>query len=295
MRFGRILSACLASVFLLAGFSQTYAQEAVSNRPPGIKAFLSGTTYYLNGMWTRIHNEEKFEPVVVEDLQEADITMAMLFDPVNIAMKVESGDRAIREWQVWSTWTVTGNRVSGFSRTQNKTEKREKTMPMYYDNQGYVYSYVKKQGYVKVLFSRFMKKMSSAGTGMPSSQFIFGTVKHNFPDWFGKEISSTGKLTYNGIDISPRAFPILEWAFAYKPQYFEGKNGFGKETVKCAKDPGCTKFTKKAGDGAGSYVLFDSKGRLAEIHTPENGYAVYTYDEKITVELPDAIDMTKFF
>ena len=158
-------------------------------------------------------------------------------------------------------------------------DPKEKQKPMYFDNAGYVYTSNKKQGYVKVPFEK-LKKMMNFRT------FVSGGVLPpiDFPD---------GSITYYGMDVSPKKFPILEWAFVYKTVHFEGNADFNKETLDCRGEGNCLKYTLINGTDAGSYVLFDSKGRLAEIFSINSGNAVYTYQDN-PVQLPNAREMPFF-
>ncbi len=155
-------------------------------------------------------------------------------------------------------------------------DPKEKQMPMYFDNAGYVYTASKKKTYVKVPFEK-LKKLMKFRT------FVSGGVLPpiDFPD---------GSITYYGMDVSPKRFPILEWAFVYKTSHFEGNPDFNKETLVCRGEANCVKYILKAGKDAGSYVLFDAEGRLAEIFSINSGNAVYTYEDN-TVELPAAREM----
>lgn len=158
-------------------------------------------------------------------------------------------------------------------------DQKEKQDPMYFDNDGYVYTSAKKQGYFKVPFEKLKKMMAMPGV-IPEG--LLPPIK--IPD---------GSIKYYGMDVSPKKFPILEWAFVYKPEHFEGNTDFKKEVLDCRGQGNCVKYTLLGGKDAGSYVLFDSKHRLAEIYTANSGNAVYTYEDH-SVELPDAREMPFF-
>lgn len=155
-------------------------------------------------------------------------------------------------------------------------DEKGKQSPIYFDNAGYVYTAGKKNQYVKVPFEK-MKKM------MAFPSVVSGGVLPplDFPD---------GSVKYYGMDVSPKKFPILEWAFVYQRKHFEGNTDFTKETITCRGENNCTKYIMKDGKDAGSFVLFDSKNRLAEIFSINSGNAVYTYED-VTVKLPNATEM----
>ncbi|MEZ4781317.1 MAG: DUF11 domain-containing protein [Flavobacteriaceae bacterium] len=161
--------------------------------------------------------------------------------------------------------------------------------PVYWDKDGYIYSGEKGQ-YYKIPFNQIksmgknMMKMFTAGSkGMP------GAV---LPKVNGKDVDldfPSEPITYNGfkVHIYPNKYPILEWAFVYKPEIFKGADDVTEEIVACRGSSGCTKFTLTAGKLKGSTVLFDNKNRLAKITNPNGASAVYTY-EPTTVKLPKA-------
>ena len=155
-------------------------------------------------------------------------------------------------------------------------DKKKKQPELFFDREGYVYSASKKKDYVKIPFEK-LKKLRMfptvvSGGILPPLDFPDGTVK------------------YYGMDLSPRRFPILEWAFVYKTEHFEGRPELRKEILSCRGTEGCIKYTLTEGAEAGSYVLFDHEQRLAEIFTVNSGKAVYTY-EPTRVTLPEAKEM----
>jgi uncharacterized repeat protein (TIGR01451 family) len=154
-------------------------------------------------------------------------------------------------------------------------DPKEKQKPMYFDEKGYVYT-ASNKGYVKVPFEK-LKKLGGFTTFI--SNGVLPPIP--FPD---------GSVKYYGMDVSPKRFPILEWAFVYKTSYFEGNTDFKKQDLECRGQPNCAKYTLTNGKDAGSYVLFDSEQRLAEIFATRTGNIVYTYEDH-TVQLPNAQEM----
>lgn len=141
-------------------------------------------------------------------------------------------------------------------------EYQYQNRPMYFDKDGNIYINAKSK-WVKAPFA-LMKNM------LKNTSWVVGSL---FP---GLKIPP-GKVTYYGIDVSPDKYPILEWAFRYKVHYFEAVPELLKEITECRGEGGCIKYTAQSGKDKGSYVLFDNKGRLAEISSINSGKIVYVY------------------
>ncbi|MTE26071.1 DUF11 domain-containing protein [Winogradskyella ouciana] len=164
--------------------------------------------------------------------------------------------------------------------------KGKKNDPMYWDKDGYIYSGDKGQ-YYKIKFEQVMnmgKNMIKMFTG-PIQGMPMDLPKVN-----GKEVDlewHKKPIIYNGYElyVAPNRYPMVEWVFIYHPQIFRGAAGVEEETVPCRGSSNCIKFSVTQGEGAGSSVLFDFKGRLAEITNPDGAVAIYTY-EPSTVTLP---------
>lgn len=151
--------------------------------------------------------------------------------------------------------------------------KKNNPHPLFFDNDGFIYSVVENEEYQKLPFDKFIDMMQKL---VPF--FSMGAMPEpHFPD---------GSETYYGMDVSPQKFMILEWAWVYKIENFEHPD-FSKATINCRGESNCTKFTVKDGRDKGAYVLFDSKRRLALIDDNKTGTATYTY-EPCTVILPEA-------
>lgn len=152
--------------------------------------------------------------------------------------------------------------------------KKNNPMPVYFDNDGYVYSEGKNGAYMKIPFEGIKKMMTNL---IPT--FSMGSMPApEFPD--------ASNSTFYGMDVSPHKFPILEWAWVYKIENFEHPD-FRKERIDCRGESGCTKFTVLNGRDKGAYIIFDAKRRLALIDDIKTGTAEYTY-EPCTVTLPEA-------
>ncbi len=152
--------------------------------------------------------------------------------------------------------------------------------PMYFDYEGYVYTKGKgkKSRWVKTPLTTLYKFMS---------------VPFAFPEIFPELKIPETNYTYYGIDVSPGRYPILEWAFRYKMQYFEASDKFKHEFVEYGGEGGHSKFTLRTGKDRGSFVIFDGLGRLREINSIHSGMIQYTYGD-YTVKLPDS-NKTDYF
>ena len=282
-----IIFGCLFLLFSpLAIWAQTdsTADQDVLKSPeemeaPGIVAYLSGTSVYMEkaiiagiGMGQQVIKKGKEK-----------VSMTMNFDPKSMAMRVDFAEQVKRVINP----SITG---IGYGAIVINTIPigKEKQKPMYFDNNGYVYTSGGKEGYIKVDFQKMNKLMMSIAKGAAGGLNDMFSVA-GLP---GIEIPS-GPSTYYGMDVSPKRFPILEWVFVYKPQYFENDQ-FRKETVPCRAGEDCTAYIIKSGEDAGSYVLFDSSNRLREIHTQQNGFIIFSYQE-VNVKLPPAKDMSSYF
>ncbi|NNF34095.1 MAG: hypothetical protein HKN68_08305 [Saprospiraceae bacterium] len=148
-----------------------------------------------------------------------------------------------------------------------------KNDPMYFDEDGYVYTPAGGGEYIKMHFDRIR-----------SIARLFGNLGGDMMPSIDYE---EGSITYNEKVIKPKRFPILEWAFVYKPVHFEGGVNYEKEIFTCRGEDNCTKYTLINGSERGSHILFDSQGRLAEIFSVHSGNAVYTY---LAVEVTLPID-----
>lgn len=253
-------------LFLSTGNIQAQAEpvDSTYQTPPGIKAFLSAYSFHTTSVQ---YDEEDVEIDILKEKRRD--TLTLCFDPETIAMRIEFPLQESRKGHY-----SPGNFFM-------KKGPKEKQSPMYFDNRGYVYVDAAKKGskkpeYMKVPFEKLKQAMAFSTF---ASRGLLPPIP--FPD---------GSVTYYGMDVSPKQFPVLEWAFVYKTEVFEGNSDFTKEDLNCRGDAKCVKYILKSGEGAGSYVLFDSEGRLAEISTTENGYMVYTY-EPVTVKLPPAREM----
>lgn len=198
-------------------------------------------------------------------------TMAMHVDQAGLEKKLDVIPKSANWFNEYETIAIIGNSTLLWEIT---FEER----PMYFDYEGYVYTKGKKSRWMKTPLTTLYKFMS---------------VPFAFPNIFPQLKLPDGNYTYYGIDVSPGRYPILEWAFRYKMQYFEGSDNFKHEFVEYGGEGGHSKYTLQTGKDKGSFVIFDGLGRLREINSIHSGMIQYTYGD-YTVQLPDS-NKTDYF
>ncbi|WP_157378279.1 hypothetical protein [Arenibacter latericius] len=140
---------------------------------------------------------------------------------------------------------------------RNEFYKEEKE-PMYFDSEGYTYSFnVKNERYEK---SGFLK--SGAMSMMIPTQLVESYKLPPEPFYEALE-------DFNEKGLRLNSFNVVEFAFIYKSEDFETDN-YSKSTVNCGESS-CTKFDINAAGYSGSYVLFNANDQLAEIYVDING------------------------
>ena len=142
--------------------------------------------------------------------------------------------------------------------------------PIYLDKNGYVYA-PGRGGYMKMNLNR----MRNIARG-------FGLVFEDLPSVDYPE----GPIIYHGHEIPVQRFPVVEWAFILEPDQFINEDDYDAETVPCIENQSCQKFTLKNGRQSGSYVIFDTQGRMIEISRARSGKAELEYLE-VVVTLPE--------
>ncbi|MCH4823137.1 hypothetical protein ML462_08105 [Gramella lutea] len=102
------------------------------------------------------------------------------------------------------------------------------------------------------------------------------------------------KLKQQGLNMN--TFQIVEWAFIYKPEHF--RNGqYEETTAPCPGGGSCPKFIYTDPENKGSWVVFDSQGRLSEIYAKvdnqqakgEGSYKFFY--EPVSVSIPNAVEV----
>ena len=160
---------------------------------------------------------------------------------------------------------------------------------IYIDSEGYQYGYNEgagrweKTGIMRSDAMSFMMPMMSTGILKLPVEPTLGTSK---------------KLKEQGLNMN--TFQIVEWAFIYKPEHFRNAD-YEETTAPCPDGGTCPKFLYTDPDYKGSWVLFDSKGRLSEIYANVNtqqaqgdGSYRFTY-QPVSVSIPDAVEVKQPF
>ncbi|WP_411768902.1 hypothetical protein [Winogradskyella sp. A3E31] len=163
---------------------------------------------------------------------------------------------------------------------------REK--PLYQDRQNYIYGYNDE--------IEQYEKRTLASSGMMGFMMA-GMIPQYYKLPPKPYLEAFTVLEEKGITIS---FLILELAFIYKPSHFENDPYYTLSKTKCNNSASCIKYTYNDPEYPGSYILFNAKGKLAELYinttNPKikeedhpTGKFVYTYED-VNVKLPDAVE-----
>ena len=160
---------------------------------------------------------------------------------------------------------------------------------MYIDSEGYNYGYNDHEG-------RWEKTglMRSDAMAFMMPAMSMGILK--LPA--GPSLDASQKLKEQGLNMN--TFQIVEWAFIYKPEHF--RNGdYEETTAPCPGGGNCPKFIYKDPDYKGSWVLFDSQGRLSEIYANVNtqqaqGDGSYKFEyTPVSISVPAAVEVKQPF
>ena len=155
---------------------------------------------------------------------------------------------------------------------------------LYIDSEGYQYGFNEgesrweKTGLMKSDAMAFMLPMAS--------------MSHlNLPP--GPTLETTEKFKSQGMSLS--TFPMVEWAFIYKPEHFRTES-YKESTDTCGGEK-CIRFSYNDSNYKDSYVLFDSNNRLSKIfvkiQSPEGlkeGEFNFEY-RPVDVSLPAAVEV----
>ena len=161
--------------------------------------------------------------------------------------------------------------------------------PIFIDSEGYNYGYNEsagrweKTGIMRSDAMSFMMPMMSTGILKLPVEPTLGTSK---------------KLKEQGLNMN--TFQIVEWAFIYKPEHFRLED-YEETTAPCPDGGTCPKFFYTDPEYKGSWVLFDSQGRLSEIYSNVNtqqaqgdGRYKFSY-QPVSVSLPYAVEVKQPF
>lgn len=170
-----------------------------------------------------------------------------------------------------------------------RTDNRVTPKPVYHDSKGYVYAFNND-------VDHYEKTSFLPGSSMGFMTAGLTTQVYKLPQEPYFEAFET--LSKNDIALN---FLMVELAFVYKPEHFEGDDNYRLQNVPCFPDV-CKRFYYNDPEYKGSYIQFDNKGRLVELNINSTnpqlddsknpaGRFVYKYNE-CSVELPDAVEQS---
>lgn len=166
-----------------------------------------------------------------------------------------------------------GQKITMLMDIQNQVMKvisdDKKTPPFYFEKNNYIVV-DNKDGCIRAKFD-LTKAFSQIEEGMKGKTLP--------PNLNVEQAKANFYKSNYGINLLPGSFPIADWAYVYKPEFFQNAADFEKSNISCGGSS-CTKYTMKNGKEKGSYVLFDNYGRLSEIFSTVNGGGTvsYTYE-----------------
>lgn len=158
--------------------------------------------------------------------------------------------------------------------------------PIYIDSEAFQYGYNEhegrwqKTGLMRTDAMSFMMPMLSIGmVKLPPEPML----------------EAVDRFKEQGMKLN--TFLIVEWAFIYEPDDFR-MEGYREQSVPCKDGGNCAAFYYEDPDYEGTYVQFDSSGRLSKIyahvdnqHTQEEGTFDFFYDEPVAVRIPQAVEV----
>ncbi|MBO0321627.1 hypothetical protein J0X14_04910 [Muricauda sp. CAU 1633] len=165
-------------------------------------------------------------------------------------------------------------------------QNTDKPAHAFNDSEGYFISYNEHEG-------RYEKSnlLSLGAMSMMAPTMIVSAYKLPMDRFM--EVSE--EFRDKGLKIN--AFMLVEFAFMYSPDDF-GNGDYEESIIPCRESASCTKFNIIAEGYEGSYILFDSEDRLAEINInmkdnlnfgSGEGYIKFTYKD-CEVHLPAAFE-----
>jgi len=171
-----------------------------------------------------------------------------------------------------------------------RTETVVDRKPIYHDRTGKFYAFDDEIGQYKS-----MSLLPGSSMGFMTAGMTTQVYKLPQTPYF-EAFDALSKL-----DIAMN-FLILEMAFIYKPKHFE-KNAFYKPSqISCGGNT-CTRFSYNDVEYEGSYIQFDSRGRLRELNIIStksqsaddnrnpSGKFIFSY-KPCNVKLPDAVEQS---
>ena len=158
--------------------------------------------------------------------------------------------------------------------------------PIFIDSEAYQYGYNDSKG-------RWEKTGLMRSDAMSFMMPMVSMSMLKFPP--GPTMAASENFKNNGM--SANTFQMVEWAFIYKPEHFRDNNEFSESSADCGDGKQCPKFEFTEKEYKGSFLIFDSEGRLSKIYanvkTPEGqkgGEYVFSY-EPVQVKLPSAVEV----
>lgn len=158
--------------------------------------------------------------------------------------------------------------------------------PIYIDSEGFNYGFNKQEG-------RWEKTgiMKSDGMAFMMPAMSMGILQLPVQP----TMDAAESLKNQGLNLN--TFQLVEWVFIYKPEHFRNED-YRETKVPCPDSPGnCPKFLYSDSEYEGSWVLFDSKGRLSEIYanvktTQAQGEGTYKFEyAPVSVNVPAAVEV----
>lgn len=157
--------------------------------------------------------------------------------------------------------------------------------PIYHDSKGYIYAFDDQTNSYKKVNLLPGSSMGFMTAGMTTQ--VYKLPQEPYFEAF--EVLSEKDIALN--------FLVLEMAFIYKAQHFEGNENYRLQNVPCFPNV-CKRFIYNDPEYEGSYIQFDDKDRLTEFFINStktelvdsknpSGRFVYRY-EQCDVKLPDA-------
>ena len=169
-----------------------------------------------------------------------------------------------------------------------QTDNKVNIKPIYHDRIGKFYAF-------SVEDNRYESMSLLPGSSMGFMTSGMTTQVYKLPQQpYFQAYNALSKL-----DIAMN-FLILEMAFIYKPEHFVNDDFYRPSKISC-RDDTCTRFSYNDFEYEGSYIQFDSQGRLNELYitstnnqftdserNPSGKFKFY-YDKQIEVSLPENV------
>ncbi|MEQ3796365.1 hypothetical protein AAFP94_14340 [Flavobacteriaceae bacterium MJ-SS4] len=162
--------------------------------------------------------------------------------------------------------------------------------PIFHDRTGKFYAFDDTEGQYKSMSLLPASSMGFMTAGMTTQVYKLPQT----PYFQAFEALSNMDIALN--------FLVLEMAFVYEPKHFENNDFYIKSEVTCGSNI-CIRYSYNDPEYEGSYIQFDSRGRLRELYIYStntqfkdddrnpSGRFIFSY-KPVAVELPDAIEQS---